>query len=281
MRLYQRLFGTAFLMAAFFALPFMEALGQNAKKKDPAPVAGTPTDSGKLAPGAFEGILKSTPGSDRTFTVDVEIVKMVPAGAKGGAVKGNGGKGGNNNGPQKILQMQNQLQQAEAQALRATSPQQRQQAMGKIRQLTNQIQQAALQSQRSGNGAPPGFRYEKSKVAVEFQGSDKVKVRTIVLPETFDDKGNLKKYSTKELEDLRGKDKSAPGYESALEKLEVGQRVRIITAAVAPTKGVKTKDKDADDELSAEKSRQATLILVTAPADPSVAKGAAPPKKKK
>jgi hypothetical protein len=274
---YQRLIGTALLTAAFVALPSMEAWGQKDKKKEDGPAPGGATDSEKIPAGEYVGVLKTTPGSDRTFTVEIETTRLVPTG------KGGGGKGGG--GAQRALQIQAQLQQAEVQMAAARTPQARQQAMSRIRQLTGQLRGAIANLQRSGGGkgggAPAGYRYDKSKVTVEFQASEKAKVRTMLLPETFDEKGNLKKYSKKELDELRGSDKSAVGYESALEKLEVGQTIKVTTAAVAKAAATKVdKDKDKEDPEMDEKHKQAKLIVVLKAADPMLAKGA-PPKKKK
>src|SRR5262245_40192923 len=57
--------------------------------------------------------------------------------------------------------------------------------------------------------------YGGKKVVVEFQMAEKAKVRTMLLPETFDSKGNPKKYTEKEKAELRGKDKGLPGFESS------------------------------------------------------------------
>jgi hypothetical protein len=262
---YRRLIGTAMLAAAFLALPSMEAWGQKDKKKD-GPAAGAPKEGEDLPAGEYIGILKSTPGTDRSFTVDLETTRLVPTG-KGGGRPGAGSGGG----AQRVLQIQMQMQQAQAQAAAARTPQARQQAMGRLSSLAGQLRGAIAGLQRSagkGGGAPAGFRYEKSHVLVEFQASEKAKVRTLVLPDTFDDKGTLRKYTPKELEDLKGKDRSSPGYESALEKLEVGQMIKVTTAAVA--KGATKVDKDKDDD---EQSKQAKMIVVLKAADPALAKG--------
>lgn len=257
---YRRLIGTAALVAAFVAMPTVEAWGQKDKKKEMPEVGAK--DSSKIASGEYVGVLKGTPGSDRTFTVELETTKLVPTGG--------GGKGGGNNNVQRILQAQNKLRQAQMQMARADTPQERMRAMGQVRQAMMQMQQA--QGQMSGGGGTPaGFKVEKDKVLVEFQATEKAKVRTLLLPETFDDKGKLRIYTAKEKSELKGADKAAVGYESALEKLENGQTVKVTLVSTPRPTGAA--DKDKDDDVDPEKSKQVKLIVVLKAADPSAAKG--------
>jgi hypothetical protein len=170
-----------------------------------------------------------------------------------------------------------QLQQAQAQMNNARTPQQRQQAMNRVRQATMQLQRAIAQANRpGGGGVPAGYKVEKTKVPVEFQLAEKAKIRTMVLPEAFDEKGNLKTYSSKELADLKGKDKTAPGYDFSIEQLQVGQTVKVTLARVPKdTTDPLTKEKDDDD-----KSKQVKLVVVLKAADPNLLPKGAPKKKK-
>ncbi len=255
--------------ALLWCLPVEDAHGQ-AKKKPGAPPATT-ADSDKLAPGEFMGLLKSIPGSDREFTVELESSRLVP---NGGGGRPGGGAGGQQNA---ALRAQMQLQQAQAQMNNARTPQQRQQAMNRVRQATIQLQRALAQANRpGGGGVPAGYKVEKTKVAVEFQLAEKAKIRTMVLPETFDDKGNLKTFSPKELAEMKGKDKTAPGYEFSLEQLQVGQTVKVTLVRVPKEADPLAKEKDTDDD---DKSKQVKLVVVLKAADPNLTKGA--PKKKK
>ena len=122
-------------------------------------------------------------------------------------------------------------------------------------------------------------------VVVEFQLTEKVKVRTMVLPEAFDDKGNPKKYTKKELSDLKGADKVSPGYESSVEKLGAGQTVQLTLAAVArpaaPTGKKKEKEDDGDGlKDTVFKSKQVKMVVIITSPEGSEG-GPAVPKKKK
>lgn len=131
-----------------------------------------------------------------------------------------------------------------------------------------------------GRGRTPvrvNYKTTTTKHEIEFQASEKVKVRTTILPEQFDDKGNIKKHTAKELAELKGKDKNLPGYESSLERLETGQVVRV-TLKAAPTRGAKDKDKDAPADARVDKKMQAAVIVIT---KESGSGGAMPKGKKK
>ena len=266
----RRLLGASLLLAAFVLLP---AADLRAQKKKTLPAV----DSDKLGAGEFVGTLKSVPGSDRKFLLETESHQIVPTGRAG---TGRVYTGNVNNHVSRVLRVQNQIQQAQVQAARARTPQQQQSAMRRLLSLEGQLNSALVALARSQGAAdvaalrrsmPAGYRLKTTKREVEFQASDKVKVRTTAEPEQFDDKGNPRKLTAKERAEAKGKDKNLVGYEWALEKLEVGQRVSV-TLASAPSKAAdpakaqaKDKDKDKDeDDKAAEKKMQVKLIVVLA-----------------
>lgn len=63
----------------------------------------------------------------------------------------------------------------------------------------------------------------KNKIRATFIVTDDAKIRTRIIPTLYDDRGNLKKPSPKELAELRGKDKNLPGYESEFGNLKRDQ----------------------------------------------------------
>jgi len=259
----RRLAASGLLLAAILAVPSVHLYAQKDKKKKmDAPEVKT-IDSAKLH-GEFTGKLKSTPGSDRLFIVTLETKKLTPTGK--GNLKGSRG----NNAVNRIIQLQNKIANDQAALQRARSPQQLRQYYQNLLRDQQQLQQAIYQllNTTQGGGVPPGYKVDTVKQDVEFQSAEAVKVRTMVLPEQFDDKGNLKKYSKEELAELKGKDKNAVGYESSLEKLEPGMKVKVVLGpAPAPKKEEKKKDdkedKDKDkDELNPEKKMQAKQIVI-------------------
>jgi hypothetical protein len=251
----RRTLGASLLLTALTVLPSAGVYAQK-KNKDAPRKGDLPVDSSKLSQGEFIGVLKKVPGTERLFTLETETKRLVATG-RGVRV------GAGNSDVYRVLQLQNQLQQAQNRVNLARTPRQLAEAMNRVQnlQVQQQLAIARLQARSvtTGNSPPPGFRYETKKQNIEFQAAENVKVRTMVLPEQFDDKGNLRKPTKKELDELKGKDKNQPGYESSLEKLGVGQKVRVVLAP-APRKPAA---RDADDEPGdADKRMQVKLIVI-------------------
>jgi hypothetical protein len=131
-------------------------------------------------------------------------------------------------------------------------------------------QNSLLQAQRS--------LYKNETKEVEVQAADDVVVRMARPKEDFDEKGRLKKYTKKELEELRGTDKKLPGYKADFGDITTDQIIQISLvrkkgSPVVPKLPKKGKGKDADDaavaDLIAENAPQASLIvIVREPAPP-------------
>jgi hypothetical protein len=191
-----RIPGLLFLLLAML-LPFSPAWAQRGK----APADGKPgwVDSAKLPPGKYTGWLKTTPGADGFFEMEMEI-----------------GTGGN-----------------------------------------------------------------KSKITAEFQLHEKAKVRTVVLPEAFDSKGNIKKYDAKMLSELKGvgEERKLPGYATDIEELRTGQKVVLNLVSVprpAPAKGSKPKSQtepDEEDGPKPPKPRRVSYLVITESSDAPAVRG--------
>jgi len=265
-----RLIGASLLTAAILLLPMSLNAQTKKKEKDPGP----PIDSAKLLSGKFFGTLKDVPGSDRVFVVTIEEAILVPSPRNNTATN------------QAIAKLQPKITQATNQYNRARKAGPKANALAKLQNLQNQL--AVLQAVLTApgpDGAPAGYKYAKTKRNVEFQHTEAVKVRTMVLPEQFDDKGNIKKYTAAEKLKLKGKDKHLIGYESELEKLVAGQKVRV-TLVKRPKPPVdkekeaeeakltaeekKALAKDKEEIPDGEKKRQVKLIVIVeeAPAEP-------------
>jgi hypothetical protein len=140
----------------------------------------------------------------------------------------------------------------------------------------------------------PGTRNQYQVVPVtreiKFQADANVKVRIKELPEQFDDKGNIKRYTAAELAALKGKDRNLIGYESSVESLQPGQVVMVslhshkkptsATPVTHPSRKDKTDDKQA--EPATEHKMQVTMIVILKDGDaPQSSPPPAKPKKKK
>jgi len=81
---------------------------------------------------------------------------------------------------------------------------------------------------------------ERKDAKLTAVGDVKIRLRE---PPSFDDDGNVKKYSAEELRKLKGKEPFEPGYDGKLRNLRSGDYVRVIVTAKAPTS---TAEKKAD-----------------------------------
>ncbi len=73
---------------------------------------------------------------------------------------------------------------------------------------------------------------------IELLLKDDVKIRQFNPPEAFDDKGRPKKYSTKELKELKGDDLKTPGYPADFSDL-ISQSIVNVTLMQKPQKPVR------------------------------------------
>ncbi|MCS6851118.1 MAG: hypothetical protein NZ700_08130 [Gemmataceae bacterium] len=81
---------------------------------------------------------------------------------------------------------------------------------------------------------------------IELEMVEDVKVRLLNPPPAFDDKGQVKKYTAKELAELKGPDKRLPGFTGAVADLRPNQTVSVsLVRPAVPAKPPSKKDKDA------------------------------------
>jgi hypothetical protein len=99
----------------------------------------------------------------------------------------------------------------------------------------------------------------------EFQAIDDIKVRLNNPPVQFDDKGRPKKYTAKELKELKGNDPKLPGYQGEFGDLKQDQivQVTLVKKKDAPRQPVK-KGKDAEADLLADHLPEISMVLVLA-----------------
>lgn len=154
--------------------------------------------------------------------------------------------------PQKIAKFQMWQAQQMVQISRS-APNQRAQQM---RQYQTQLMQ-----QQRGIYSPTEFR---------VRATDNIKVRTLLLPQEFDEKGNPKKLTAKEIAALKDNSK-LPGFPADLEALRIGQVVDVYLAKTAATAAATAKAKiarKADDEDLEAPRPEVVLIVIKANAKP-------------
>jgi hypothetical protein len=157
-----------------------------------------------------------------------------------------------------VTQMVPKYNQGAAQAL-ANAQIQLQQAMLRRPPDYNQIRN--LQIQMAQNQAKL-ITYEQKNQDLEIQATDEVVVRANNPPEQFDDKGKVKKYTAKELAELKGDNKKLPGYKAEFSDLQPDMIVRLhlVKKKDAP-KPVK-KPKDAEIDVMEAHEPSASMIVI-------------------
>jgi hypothetical protein len=228
---------------------------KDAKKKDDKKDAKKEKDDDKKADKleystAFVGKLTQMSGnSQKDFTVQIEIKYLQP----------------NVQAQNNLLRQQAEIARLQAQIRLTPNPYQRQQLTVQLLQKVQQLNQQKL------------YDVKTVQKNIELRAADEVKVRTLQPPVDYDDKGNLKKYTQKELNELRGPNKNLPGYTGEFESLRQGQIVKIYLskkdanfAKNVKKKGGKKKkqdEEDADEDLDVSKP-EAVMIVVMREAPP-------------
>jgi hypothetical protein len=245
----------------------------------PKPPPNQPAiDADKLAPGVFTGTVVSTPDSDRMLTLNVTYQKVqLRPGQNPGRANQNLQRQYNH-----IVQLQNQL----ARPGRHHNP------VATMHQLQNAVAQLQIQAARTQANM---YQTVTTTQKVDFQVEENVKVRTAELPQAFDDKGEIKKYTKEELKELKGADKNLPGYESSIDNLKVGQTVQVTLAvhkkpASKPAAAIADKDKEKDKDSDADKDKdrdtatqhkmQVRMIVILKESDAPANSTTTQPKKK-
>jgi hypothetical protein len=144
---------------------------------------------------------------------------------------------------QQFARQQYELQQQQLRMATARRPQDLAQAQQQYLQTLNQLAQTQNRL----------FRPKDLKFDVPLRFAEKVKVRLLNPPIDYDDKGNVKRYTAKELKELQGTE-GLPGFTGDLDALRNGQIVKVFLAknaaakAVPPGKGAPPRKKKADED---------------------------------
>jgi hypothetical protein len=181
-------------------------LAADEKNVDPAKVAGDKKEAAdKLrTAGDVTGKLVQWEPNGQYFTLEVEIYYRVPNVGEANALARN---------------------QAELARVQATvrDPRERQRRTFEIqRQIV--YHQARL------------FSVKRETTRLEFQAGDGLKVRLNNPPIAVDEKGNPKKYTARELKELKGSDPSLPGYMGELADIHPNVYVKAFLAKTKPGK---------------------------------------------
>jgi hypothetical protein len=159
------------------------------------------------------------------------------------------------NAQNRLLQLQQQLIRQMASLAGIRNPTQ----LVQTQQAIVQTQQQIAQTQQS--------LYKAVPKDVECRAAENIKVRSYYPPAEYDDKGNLKKWTAKELKALKGNSK-LPGYPAEFDALKPGQFVHVYLAKQAVAPKVKGGLK-VEEPMEGSKRLPVVMILVVREAAPA------------
>jgi hypothetical protein len=241
MEMRRLLAGIAALLLGLLVLPVFAADKDDKDKKDPAPDAKKDADK------------KDDANTEKTIKLGQLVGKVVEVNETKKSIR---------------LQVGYNVSEPNIGEIQALENCKIQLAQAMYRRPPDYNQIASLQQQMAQHAANSTSVERKTK-DVEVTGTDDVKVRLAEPPPMFDDKGNIKKRTAKELKELKGDPKDPdfklPGYPGAFSDLRMEQivKVNLIKKKDAP-KPVGPKPKDADVDLLGENLPQASQIEIVA-----------------
>jgi len=215
-----------FYLATLFVVGTASAFADDPKKD--APKDEKKLESEKLTSlGQVAGVLTNTGGSEANYTIRISVPVVEP----------------NLQAQVDYLRRQQQLMVRQVQIMTIRNPFQRQQQMVQLVRDAQQMPQNL-------------FTVKQVQQDIHAVPADDMKVRLAHPPAAFDDKGNIKKYTAKELKELKGPDK-LPGYTGALEDVKSNQLVVVYLAR----KPVKAGDKPKEGDKSLDKDKDTGLVI--------------------
>ena len=182
--------------------------------------------------GDIVGKLKHVNPTDKTFTLEIDV-SLLRA------------KGGSGTQAARLMQQQERILREEQDILRTRNPVLRAE---KAQRLAAQLERDRLQDLKGQNNTRAVTRHKD----FDLESGAEAEVRRQDPPVQYDDKGHVKKYTPKELQELKG-DAKLPGYQADWTDLKPGQSVKVTL--------VKPKGKDKDNKKG-DARPQASLILV-------------------
>jgi hypothetical protein len=208
------------LVVCLAALPDASADDKEPKNKEP-----------DLIPlGQVAGIVKSTGSGTLTVEIVQRHLELNPQ-AQADVAKD----------AQQLLAKQQAI-------LQTPNPAQRQQRLVEFLQSVQQLQRDQQNL----------FVVKETKSNVDLRLAEEVKVRVPRPPVAFDEKGNFRAYTAKELKELKGPE-NLPGFTGEVADVAVNQTVLVVVARKRPAK-----DKDVDKSMAVDEKPLATLIVILA-----------------
>ena len=106
------------------------------------------------------------------------------------------------------------------------------------------------------------LQWKEERQNVEFQAADDMKVRLAQPPAQFDDKGRLRRATAKERDDLKGPNKSLPGYNGELSDLKSGSVVKVYLPKAKPGARSASGKAKAGDKSAPAPRLEAVMVVI-------------------
>lgn len=100
---------------------------------------------------------------------------------------------------------------------------------------------------------------------LELEPGENMVVRAMQPPVAFDEKGDIKKYTAKELKELKGDDPKQPGYASDYDSIKIGQIVQVSLLKKKPEGKPKVGKKEDMEFLNEERPVVKSIMIVAEP----------------
>jgi len=297
---FARLFGFGAIALGLFGLTGVdEVLAQKKDKKADTTTIPAATEADYLQiqkNKEVAGSIVSVSGAGQSIILRVDTPSMEPNPKYKPPTVTNPKSSGYNaqaNQQYQQLKLYQDIQKQMQQAANARTPQEQQRAMQRLQmdmarfqmQYQNQYMKQVNQAVKNANNPNnEPFRVVHNMKDYEFDLQEKIEIRKTFLPTSFDDTGNIKEYTEKEKAELRGDDKTKPGYSAKMEEVTNGTQAKF-TLVPSKTKKKEEKDKDAKDKETdgvgnVERPTVRLIVLTKESTQPTIT-GADPKKKGK
>ena len=230
--------GITALLLALMVLPAFAADDKDKDKKDPAPDVKKDADKDK----------KEEPVAEKPIKVGAVSGKLTEVNESAKSIK---------------LEITTQVSKpnyGEIQALQSCQIQLAQAAARRDYNSVANLEQQMLQHKLHLTTV------EKKTSTVDYMTTDDLKVRLMEPPPAFDDKGNVKKRTAKELRELKGDPKDPdyhlPGYPGSFTDLHQGSQVIVTLVKKREAHHTEPKPADADPDAKQENVPQASMIEI-------------------
>jgi flagellar motor protein MotB len=224
------------VLADLLLVASLQAADPAAKPAPDKAAKDAPAADKQVSLGTLAGILQNTAGSDGSFVLRVTFRYLEP----------------------NVPAQENYVRQVQQLMVR----QQRIMLNPNLGQAQQQLIQLLRDAERLQQSQKDLLKVKSVEKNVELELAEDVKVRSAQPVQQFDDKGNIKRYTAKELRELKGNEKM-PGFPAELSDLQPGQTVLVKVVRRLPPKSADRQPPKAASSESNSSSSSSDIHLLT------------------